>query len=266
MSLVSFRKAVARNIVLDDIRSLLRAGICFWGVSVILFMLFCVVLFSPRSVKANATPIVMDSGEIEKRTDPADYGSRVTRVGSWLALISRGSGMSDIEKLKAVNTFFNQLDYGDDATVWGKKDYWSVPEEFLAKGVGDCEDFALSKYCTLMAMAVEEGTLYLSCVTKRPGQVKPMVLCSSPDDDSDPLVLDNIALQVRPLSKRVDLIPIYNFDRRGIYVPQQRGERGRGLGFRVPLAKWHEYLDRVGRMEAQPGSLPGSGKLGQSRF
>ena len=256
MSLVSFSKAVARNIVLDDIRSLLRAGICFWRVSMILFMLFCVVLFSPRSVKANATLIIMDSGEIEERLEPVDYGRRVKRVGSWLALISRGRGMSDIEKLKAVNSFFNQLEYGDDATVWGEKDYWSVPEEFLGKGVGDCEDFALSKYCTLLAMGVEEGTLYLSCVTKMPDKVKHMVLCYSPEDDSDPLVLDNVALQVRPLSKRTDLIPIYNFDRQGAYVPQQRGERGVFLGSKVPLFKWREYLDRVGTMAGLAGSLP----------
>ncbi|OHE07032.1 MAG: hypothetical protein A3G74_07005 [Sulfurimonas sp. RIFCSPLOWO2_12_FULL_34_6] len=38
---------------------------------------------------------------------------------------------SDLEKLEAVNSFFNDVRYGSDMKVYGKKDYWATPWEFL---------------------------------------------------------------------------------------------------------------------------------------
>lgn len=167
------------------------------------------------------------------------------RVSRWRELFSKVRDMSDIEKVKTVNGFFNELEYGEDSAVWGEGDYWSVPEEFLAKGVGDCEDFALSKYCTLVAMGIEENSLYLSCVSVMPGKTRHMVLCYAPAGERETMVLDNISLRMMPLSARTDLIPIYNFNREGLYIPQQRGKRGTPLGSSVPMAKWHDYLEKI---------------------
>ncbi len=248
-------EAITVNIVQAEIQDLQWERQCYLRASMILILLSGIVFFSPRSINANAPMRIVYSQELEEPIELADNSNIVGRVESWQVLISKGSRMSKTEKLKTVNSFFNQLKYGDDPTVWGEKDYWSVPEEFLDKGVGDCEDYALSKYYTLIKMGVEENSLYLCCVTKLPSKASHMVLFYSTDHGSDPLVLDNIVPQIRPLSKRTDIIPIYTFNSHGVYVPQQRGGRGVFLGFKVPLAKWREYLDRVGIITTQAGSF-----------
>ncbi len=36
-----------------------------------------------------------------------------------------------------------RLTFRDDFLLFGREDYWQEPEEFLAQGAGDCEDYAL---------------------------------------------------------------------------------------------------------------------------
>ena len=48
-----------------------------------------------------------------------------------------------------MNRFFNNIRFRSDQKTWGKEDYWALPREFLNRGIGDCEDYAIAKYITL---------------------------------------------------------------------------------------------------------------------
>ena len=90
----------------------------------------------------------------------------------------------------------------DDAEVWGQVDYWASPLETLQSGMGDCEDFAIAKYFTLLALGVPlPGCGWSTCArrsaARRPVQAH-MVLAYYPAPEDDPLILDNLVADVRP--------------------------------------------------------------------
>ena len=54
-----------------------------------------------------------------------------------------------MQQLDAVNRYMNKHQYITDIVNWGVTDYWETPREFFLKD-GDCEDFAIAKFKSLM--------------------------------------------------------------------------------------------------------------------
>ena len=119
---------------------------------------------------------------------------------------------SDLEKLEAVNDFFNEVRYSSDMKVYGKSDYWATPWEFLGRDIGDCEDYVISKYFALKYLEVDYKKLFFSYVRSTKFKEPHMVLTYFETPKSEPLVLDNYNLKILPASQRKDLTPIYNFN------------------------------------------------------
>lgn len=119
---------------------------------------------------------------------------------------------SDLEKLEAVNDFFNEVRYSSDIKVYGKSDYWATPWEFLGKDRGDCEDYVISKYFALKYLEVDYKKLFFSYVRSTKFKEPHMVLTYFETPKSEPLVLDNYNRKIFPASQRKDLTPIYNFN------------------------------------------------------
>ena len=79
------------------------------------------------------------------------YGSQaVRRLNAWRALMDEISGLPLPSRLTRTNAFFNQLAFAEDGEQFGSRDYWATPLEFLGRGRGDCEEFAIAKYVTLV--------------------------------------------------------------------------------------------------------------------
>ena len=71
------------------------------------------------------------------------------------SLLAGLTGQDESAKLAAINQFFNRrVVFASDAEVWGQTDYWASPLEMLAKGRGDCEDFVIGKYFSLLVAGV----------------------------------------------------------------------------------------------------------------
>jgi len=71
-------------------------------------------------------------------------------------------GQYVLAKLEAVNGYVNaRVRFVDDRVQFGVADRWQVPSDTLARGRGDCEDFALAKRAMLRAAGVPEKDLYL---------------------------------------------------------------------------------------------------------
>ena len=119
---------------------------------------------------------------------------------------------SDLEKLEAVNTYFNAVRYSSDRKVYNKSDYWATPWEFLGKDRGDCEDYAISKYFALKYLGVEPKKLFFTYARSTKFKAAHMVLTYFKTPKSEPLILDNNNHKIFPASKRKDLTPIYNFN------------------------------------------------------
>lgn len=53
------------------------------------------------------------------------------------------------DQLKKIHTFVNRIRYMTDFRIYGKSDYWAIPQEFLGHALGDCEDYSITKYYVL---------------------------------------------------------------------------------------------------------------------
>ncbi len=161
---------------------------------------------------------------VQSRYNPQAEG----RVRDWQSLINTLQDDSTNDQLYEVNRFFNRVAFVDDKTHWGKNDYWATPIEFLATNKGDCEDFTIAKYFSLIELGVPAQKLRLMYVTAtRPRQAH-MVLAYYETPKSVPLVLDNINKRILPATQRRDLIPIYSFNGDGLWHAKSQGQ-GRRL-------------------------------------
>lgn len=146
-------------------------------------------------------------------------------VRDWLVLLDESLGLTEEEKVKRVNAFFNQkIDFAEDNEVWGKSDYWATPLETLSQRRGDCEDFAIAKYFTLLKAGVPPSRLrlvYAKVFQNGTGSTTSqahMVLAYYSRPDRSPVILDNLSADVVPASTRTDLMPIFSFNTDGLWV------------------------------------------------
>jgi len=158
------------------------------------------------------------------------YGEQaVRRLNSLIALMDGLVAAPEDKKIIEVNRFFNQVEYQTDIENWGKKDYWATRLEFLGKGRGDCEDFAVAKFLTMIQLGVSEKKLFLTYV-RAIGypEAAHLVVSYYKEPGSVPFVLDNYNKTILPATQRNDLIPVYSFTANDLYIQKQQG-----LGRRV---------------------------------
>ncbi len=165
------------------------------------------------------------------------------RMIAWQNLVQEEQGKTDLEKLNRVNIFFNRLFYVDDIRLWGVKDYWATPIEFLCKGAGDCEEYAIAKYFTLKATGVPDKKLKIAYVKSIRLNQPHMVLAYYSTPGDEPLILDNLTSLIKPASQRKDLVPIFSFNGSGLWMAQQRGREKSTSGMR--LKKWDNLLKKM---------------------
>lgn len=163
-------------------------------------------------------------------------------------LLKQAAAADEVARLSLVNQFFNRrVVFRDDIDVWGQVDYWATPLETLGKGEGDCEDYAIAKYFSLVATGVPVARLRLVYVRAQlagpggPVQAH-MVLAYYGQPEAEPLILDNLVGEVRTASRRPDLTPVFSFNSEGLW----QGTGGRSAGDPVArLSRWREVLEKV---------------------
>lgn len=172
----------------------------------------------------------------------------VTILNVWQNLMLDLKNQPEREQIQKVNDFFNKsISYRDDVTLWRKSDYWATPLETLGIRAGDCEDFAIAKYITLLRLGIPLNQLRLIYVKAQIGGLKSkifqahMVLGYYPSTDSVPLILDSLVTSVESANKRADLRPIFSFNSEGLWV-------GGAQAHDEPttrLSRWRDLLQRV---------------------
>ncbi|WP_255593901.1 transglutaminase-like cysteine peptidase [Acidovorax sp. sic0104] len=178
------------------------------------------------------------------------YGAQgAALVTAWRKLLQDAESLSEPEKLVQVNNFFNRrMLFENDTVVWQQNDYWATPLEFMGKGAGDCEDFSIAKYVTLLHMGVPNAKLRMIYVRARlggPGSDKSeahMVLGYYATPSGEPMVLDNLITTIRPASARSDLSPVFSFNSEGLWVA---GANAPSADPTARLSRWRDVLERM---------------------
>lgn len=166
-------------------------------------------------------------------------------------LIEQLAAADEGRKSESTNAFYNRrVPYIDDMTNWGVSDYWASPLETFSKGRGDCEDYAIAKYFTLLAAGMPASKMRMVYVKAeipagggRPAEsVGHMVLAYYPQPDAEPLVLDNLVDEILPASRRPDLKPVYSFNTEGLW----QGVGAQTMGDPMArISKWRDVMNRI---------------------
>jgi predicted transglutaminase-like cysteine proteinase len=154
-----------------------------------------------------------------------------------------------------VNRFFNRIEFIPDDEHWQQADYWATPTELLASNGGDCEDFSIAKYMTLIALGIPEAQLRITYVKAVELNQAHMVLTWYERPDAEPLVLDNLINEIKPASQRPDLIPVYSFNGADLWLAKERGS-GQLVGRSERISPWRELLSRMARDFRKAPFLP----------
>ena len=176
------------------------------------------------------------------------YGSQgLKRTQAWRDMMQASAPLNEAAKLLAVNNFFNQqIRFASDTKIWEQLDYWATPLETIGVGAGDCEDFSIAKYISLLKLNISVDKLRLIYVKANTGANRAqahMVLAYYSSNNTDPLVLDNISPIILNASKRKDLTPVFSFNSKGLWLGNETKPKITQPETR--LSRWRDVLLRM---------------------
>ncbi|MCD6034860.1 MAG: conserved periplasmic protein of unknown function [Rickettsiales bacterium] len=150
----------------------------------------------------------------QSRQSCTERSATCDALNEWRGFLERidEKDLSTLEKAEAVNSYVNRVSYADDNDVWGKSDYWATPREFLSHQ-GDCEDYAITKYFSLLALGVREEDMRLVIMNDRRKGVIHAAL--SVDIDGKTYLLDNQTPDVVVYHTLGRYRPIYAINTKG---------------------------------------------------
>ncbi len=207
------------------------------------FILLCAGLLLLQRLLADVQQWVPDALIARAHNEyGADAGARVQ---AWQTLLQDARSLSEAEQLRAVNRFFNeQIPFRSDISHWQQDDYWATPFESLVTHGGDCEDYVIAKYYSLLALGVDVNKLRITYVKAVRLNEAHMVLTYFPTPDAIPLVLDNLIDQIASADQRPDLVPVYSFNGQGMWLERMKGQ-GIRMGNPNNLDLWTDLRLRM---------------------
>lgn len=166
-------------------------------------------------------------------------------VSDWLKLIELGREQPVDERLERANQFINSHTmFESDFQIWQAQDYWATPLETLGMGRGDCEDFAIAKFVSLVALGIPQDQLRLiyvkASIPGTPPQAH-MVLGYYPDPNGEPRILDNLVGTIERASTRTDLVPVFSFNAEGLWAGGMKAANDPT----TKLSRWRDLMTRL---------------------
>jgi len=143
------------------------------------------------------------------------------RILDYQNTIAQMQGLPKQKQLTKTNFYLNQLLPQYDSVINKEEDHWATPKEFLLTGYGDCEDYVIIKYFTLLKLGFDESKLYITVVKEKYKGGMHMVLSYFEKKNNSPLILDNLSFRILKLKKRKDLQVNLLINSTGTYRLQQ---------------------------------------------
>jgi predicted transglutaminase-like cysteine proteinase len=187
-----------------------------------------------------------DKNLIEKSTQKSFI---LKRLAKYEEVKNKAKNLDVNKKLTQINLFINgSLAEFDNASM-GIDDYWMTPKEFFIKGHGDCEDYVIAKYFTLLELGVKKENLYPAIVSVKESPGFHLVLLYVEDKNKSPLVLDNLSFKILPFSKRTDLTPKVAFNEIDSYTLTREKFLQKADIDWGKENKWEKLLNRVYKLD-----------------
>lgn len=177
-----------------------------------------------------------------------NYCSSNELVSNWNEMVEASQDYSEAMKLESVNRFFNiHMKYIEDSRNWNRDNFWATPFESMTRGQGDCEDFAIAKFKTLLVLGIPEERLtlhHVNIVNGRSTVTIPHMVVVYETEEGESLVLDNIDARILPREERSDLRTIIAFNTETLWVGHVETEHS-------PEDKISEWRNAISRFNNQ---------------
>ena len=146
-----------------------------------------------------------------------------TKVRAWRSSIRSMDQLSGWNLLAAVNSRINTLvKFRNDIDNYGQVDHWASPVEALT-GQGDCEDFAILKYISLLELGISDEQMRIVVVKDVRRGTGHAILSVAIGDQT--YILDNLARTPVLHTKLTQYVPYYSVNGRGKWLNIATRER-----------------------------------------
>ncbi len=204
-----------------------------------------IILILIFSTLLGAKELTLTKKELNYIKESPNKSFIINRFKKFKQMREKATTLPTNKKLAYVNAFFNHILPINDATKYNYDDYWATRKEFIIEGHGDCEDYVIAKYFTLIELGINKKKLYFAVVKVKGKTTYHMNLLYLKTPKSIPLVLDNLSFKVVPFPLRKKLIPKYAFNEFSSHNLTKNG-----LGDNITINwgktnKWNNLLDRV---------------------
>lgn len=213
------------------------------------FLLLALMLSSVLTLAEKSAPLNIDFAALKTTASKQDMAQSPSVIEKWQSLLERIPSLPEKEQLIEVNHFFHRhVNYREDINIWNESDYWATPLQTLTRGQGDCEDYSIGKYVSLLQIGVPNERLRLIYVRARIGGPSSnvsrphMVLAYYESPDDEPLILDSLTRDILPASERTDLFPVFSFNSESLWVG---GNRASSTSPTQRLSHWRKVIGRM---------------------
>lgn len=149
----------------------------------------------------------IDRTPLDRRWQVVSRGSAGASANHYAASVG---SMDALARIDAINRYVNaRVQYVNDIRLSGVEDRWSTGVDTLARGKGDCEDYAIAKLQMLRRAGFADDDLYLVVLRDLRRQADHAVLVVRAEGRL--LVLDNGTDRIVDSAVMADYRPIFSF-------------------------------------------------------
>lgn len=171
----------------------------------------------------------------DQRWDRVRRAPSAALMRTQLARADASASLPEAELLGRVNAWVNrQIAYRGDDLNYRQRDHWATAEQTLARGAGDCEDYAILKMHMLRAAGVDPARMKLVLLRDLAANADHAFLLV--ETGAGRVVLDNTTDRVYSGAEAVAVRPVLSFSEGRRWVHAYRGASPSPVVAAVPAA------------------------------
>lgn len=189
-------------------------------------------IFAPPTEIADYDPaaelgtraILVKRTRFDSRWDHVRRAAPAGLMQSKLRSANAPAGLAEQDLLARVNQWVNrEIAYVNDDRNYRQRDFWATAEQTIARGKGDCEDFAILKMQMLRAAGVDADRMKLVLLRDLAANADHAFLLVQ--TDAGKVVLDNVTDRLYDGSRANAVRPVLSFSENRRWVHAYRGSQ-----------------------------------------
>ena len=191
--------------------------------------------YDPTS-ELGTRPIPVKRTRFDSRWDQVRRAAPAALMHAQLGRANATPGLAEAALLARVNQWVNgKIDYVNDDVNYRQRDFWANAEQTIARGSGDCEDFAILKMQMLRAAGVDADRMKLVLLRDLAANADHAFLLVQTGGGK--VVLDNVTDRLYDGSQSNSVRPVLSFSENRRWIHAYRGAPSSPNAVAVPASR-----------------------------